>query len=158
MKARRGAFPVALVLLATALALAGPRASAATHRPYDAPSAQGSRSVVPPLPTGYLEHQEAGVTFAYHPSAHERVRASIATVMRTRAAMTEELGREVLPKLEIRVAFRTELTAPSDRTGHRGDFAFVAKWLHKLCVLESDGRCAHFPFHMNTEIYSDLVR
>jgi hypothetical protein len=104
MKARRGAFPVALVLLATALALAGPRASAATHRPYDAPSAQGSRSVVPPLPTGYLEHHEAGVTFAYHPSAHERVRASIATVMRTRAAMTEELGREVLPKLEIRVA------------------------------------------------------
>jgi hypothetical protein len=103
MKARRGVFASASSLCAAALAFAAPSA-AATHRPYDAPAAQNGRAVVPPLPTGYLEHNEAGVTFAYHPSAHERVRASISTVLRTRAAMSEELGREVLPKLDIRVA------------------------------------------------------
>jgi hypothetical protein len=85
--------------------LLSPRSgNAAPSRPYDAPSTEKARASVPPRPTGYLEQDEGGFSFSYHPSAHERVRAAIPAVQRARAALSAELGRDVLAGVEIRVA------------------------------------------------------
>jgi hypothetical protein len=92
----------ALVLSAAAWLIAAD--ASAAPRPNDAPIVTDPRAAVPARPTGYLELQEAGLTFAYHPSAHERVRAAIPAVIRARKTMSELLGREVLDAVEIRVA------------------------------------------------------
>lgn len=94
----------AWVLLSLASGLVAADASAAPSRPHDAPTVTDPGADVPARPTGYLELQEAGLTFAYHPSAHERVRAAIPAVLRARRTMNELLGREVLDAVEIRVA------------------------------------------------------
>ncbi|MDI1451144.1 hypothetical protein [Polyangium sp. 6x1] len=94
----------AFVLASVAAWLVPADAFAAPPRPHDAPAVADPRADVPARPTGYLELQEAGLTFAYHPSAHERVRAAIPAVLRARKAMSELLGRDVLGAVEIRVA------------------------------------------------------
>jgi len=76
----------------------------ATSRPYDAPIVTDSRVVVPPLPPGYLEHRDAGFVFAYHPTAHERIRAVIPRIVHARSRMREQLGRDVLGAVEVRIA------------------------------------------------------
>ncbi|MBK9264781.1 MAG: hypothetical protein IPM54_33975 [Polyangiaceae bacterium] len=73
-------------------------------RPYDAPIATNTRATSPALPPGYLEHHDSGLSFAYHPTAHERVRAAIPVLLRARARMSTQLGRDVLGAIEIRIA------------------------------------------------------
>lgn len=76
----------------------------ATTRPYDAPHVTNPRAVTPPKPAGYLEQQDGGISFVYHPSAHERVRAVIPTVMQARTRLRTQLQHDVLETLEIRIA------------------------------------------------------
>lgn len=102
MSVRRGV-AVAIGFFAALVLLAGTN-HAAPSRPYDAPLAEKARSAVPPRPTGYLEHEEGGFSFSYHPSARERVRAAIPAVLQARVALGAELGRDVLAGVEIRVA------------------------------------------------------
>ncbi len=90
-------FPVALFWAANV-------AAQTTTRPYDAPLITDSRAQTPPKPQNYLEEQEAGISFVYHPSAHERLRATIPTVLQTRARLRAHLGHDVLQTLEIRIA------------------------------------------------------
>ncbi len=101
---RIGPALVALLGFSGALALVSDASAHLMTRPYDAPIVPNPRSVTPALPQGYLDKHEAGLTFAYHPSAHERVRAAIPVVLRVRKQISEQLGREVLATLEIRIA------------------------------------------------------
>ncbi len=104
MKTRRTSAAGSIALVVMASRFVATDAHAAPPRPHDAPSVSDPRADVPARPTGYLELQEAGITFAYHPSAHERVRAAIPAVLRARKTMSEVLGHEVLAAVEIRVA------------------------------------------------------
>ncbi len=91
------AVPIAALLhVSTALALS-------TTRPYDAPVLTNPRVTLPPRPTAYQEQHDAGLSFVYHPSAHERVRAAIPVVMQARTRIRTQLGRNVLETLEIRI-------------------------------------------------------
>lgn len=78
--------------------------SAEHTRPYDAPIVSNPRAAIPAKPTSYLEQTEDGFLFVYHPSAHDRVRAIIPSVMQTRFRIREQLGKDVLAAIEIRVA------------------------------------------------------
>jgi len=78
--------------------------SAQSTRPYDAPIVSNPRATIPTKPASYLEQAEDGFSFVYHPAAHERVRAAIPVVSQTRARIRDQLGKEVLSSLEIRVA------------------------------------------------------
>ena len=57
---------------AAAILLAAPL-RAEPLRPYEAP-VYAAPPEVPPLPAEYLKHDQAGIRFAYHPSARERAR------------------------------------------------------------------------------------
>ena len=87
-----------------ALFAASNTAAQSTTRPYDAPHLTNPRATTPPMPAGYLEQHDAGFSFVYHPSAHERVRVAIPVIMQARARMRAQLGRDVLEALEIRIA------------------------------------------------------
>jgi len=87
-----------------ALLAASTATAQSTTRPYDAPYLTNPRATTPPMPPGYREQHDAGFSFVYHPSAHERVRVAIPVVMQARARMRAQLGRDVLEALEIRIA------------------------------------------------------
>ncbi len=78
----------------------GPRPT----RPYDAPLVDAQRSAVPELMLEYSSIEEAGVKLVYHLRARERAHALLARAITIRAELGAELGRDVLPVLEIRVA------------------------------------------------------
>lgn len=106
MSSRASAYGLRLGVWLSVL-FVSPSVFATSVRPYDAPIVTPSGSsgkAIPPRPTGYLEQEESGITFAYHPSAHERVRAAIPAVMRKREALAAELGFDILKSIEIRVA------------------------------------------------------
>jgi hypothetical protein len=58
-------------------------------------------------------------------------------------------------ELDIKLEFSSKLPSVVLRTGHAGDFHFVAQWFPKLAKLEDDGSFAHFPFHAQAEFYAD---
>nr|MBK7070424.1 M1 family metallopeptidase [Deltaproteobacteria bacterium] len=70
------------------------------------------------------------------------------------------LPRAVAPGATIELAVRFTATLPEmvARTGYQGSFHMVAQWFPKVAVLEPDGTWAHFPFHANSEFYSDFGR
>jgi hypothetical protein len=94
-----------LVLLAPARLQAQPAAAstAGVPRPRDAPLL-GKPVELAALPAEYLQHDEAGVRFAYHPSARDRVRPLIEMAEHVRAALRRDLGQPVLATAEVRVA------------------------------------------------------
>lgn len=102
----RGRIVMAAVALAALLAVSTALAQSTT-RPYDAPVLTNPRATTPPKtpprPTAYLEQHDAGISFVYHPSAHERVRSAIPVVMRARTRLRTQLGRNVLETVEIRI-------------------------------------------------------
>lgn len=98
----RGHIVAAAVPCAALLAVSSVAAQSTT-RPYDAPVLTNLRAVNPPMPMGYREQHDAGLSFVYHPSAHERVRAAIPIVMQARARLRTQLGHDVLETLEIRI-------------------------------------------------------
>jgi hypothetical protein len=98
----RGRIVAAAVPCAVLLAVSNV-AGQSTTRPYDAPVLTNQRPVTPPMPMGYLEQHDAGLSFVYHPSAHEKVRAAIPIVMQARERIRTQLGRDVLETLEIRI-------------------------------------------------------
>ncbi len=58
--------------------------------------------------------------------------------------------------VDLLVEFSSKLPSVVLRTGHAGDFHFVAQWFPKLARLEDDGSFAHFPFHAQAEFYADF--
>lgn len=78
--------------------------SAAHTRPYDAPIVTNPRATIPAKPPSYVEQSNGGFFFVYHPSAHERVRTAIPIVTQTRSHLREQMGKDVLAAVEIRVA------------------------------------------------------
>ncbi len=58
-------------------------------------------------------------------------------------------------ELDLTLEFSSKLPSVVLRTGHTGDFHFVAQWFPKLARLEDDGTFAHFPFHAQAEFYAD---
>ncbi|MEZ4405980.1 MAG: hypothetical protein R3A52_05845 [Polyangiales bacterium] len=70
------------------------------------------------------------------------------------------LPRPVAPGETVRLRARWDATLPEviARTGYSGDFHMVAQWFPKVAVRERDGRWATFPFHANSEFYSDFGR
>lgn len=94
---------VALVTLVTLLL---PRAASAQEpvaRPYEAPLFEQT-PVPPPLPAEYRKEDQAGIRFAYHPSARERVRMLMVESERVRSALSVVLGEAVLTSIDVRVA------------------------------------------------------
>jgi hypothetical protein len=110
-------------------------AAYSSTRPYDAPSVTNPRASTPPLPQGYLEHRDAGFSFAYHPTAHERVRAAIPSLLQARTRMSAQLGREVLGAVEIRIAAVPEEMRTLGPTEDISQYApAIAFSKHKLVV------------------------
>ncbi|HHH26960.1 MAG TPA: hypothetical protein ENK57_01235 [Polyangiaceae bacterium] len=72
-------------------------------RPLEAPLLVAP-SDVPALPPEYLTDERAGIRFAYHPSARDRVRLLIEEAEPIRAELSELLGQVVLADLDVRVA------------------------------------------------------
>lgn len=70
------------------------------------------------------------------------------------------LPRPVAPGETVRLRARWDATLPEviARTGYSGDFHMVAQWFPKVAARERDGRWATFPFHANSEFYSDFGR
>ncbi|MEZ4444277.1 MAG: hypothetical protein R3B72_34710 [Polyangiaceae bacterium] len=92
------------VVLALLVALVAPVVAASPDaRPAEAPLVAQPPDV-PTLPPEYLLHDEAGIRFAYHPSARERVRMLIEDAGPVRAELSERLGRAVLANVEVRMA------------------------------------------------------
>jgi Peptidase MA superfamily len=108
-------------------------------RPYDAPVVTNSRPTTPAKPASYLEQDEDGLRFVYHPSAHERIRAAIGFVKKTRTRIREQLGKDVLATLEIRVAALPEemrSLGPSEDFSH---YAPTITFSHHRLVITSLG-------------------
>jgi len=78
-----------------------PRGTPAAAQP-ETPK-QGARSELPPLPPEYLQHDQAGIRFAYHPSARDRVRPLIEMAESVRSRLRQELDAPVLAHAEVRV-------------------------------------------------------
>jgi hypothetical protein len=92
-----------LVCLASLFIAALAHAGEPPSRPAEAPIMVGPTNV-PPLPPEYLTEDRAGIRFAYHPSARDRVRVLIAEADEVRAQLSEQLGRVVLAEVDVRVA------------------------------------------------------
>lgn len=105
MAARDGQRPTPLALGAIAIAgLLLPRgAFAAPPRPFDAPSID-ARAAVPAPPLEYTANEESGIRIAYHPTARERAHALLRSAATIRAELSNQLGRDVLRAVEIRIA------------------------------------------------------
>jgi len=73
-----------------------------------------------------------------------------------RTVLVATLPRLVMPEETIRLEIEWESRIPRTfaRTGHRGNFYFIAQWFPKLGVFEADGWNCH-QFHATTEFYSD---
>ena len=80
-----------------------PLDASAGPRPHDAPSVD-ARAPVPPTPPEYNESEEAGIKVAYHPMARERAHSLLRSATAIRAALSNQLGRDVLRAVEIRIA------------------------------------------------------
>lgn len=98
---------------ALAALLLAPAAAFAAPRPLDAPHLDSPR--IPALPVEYEVRASETVTFAYHPSAHERVRALVGEADALRAEVTAALGGDLGRPVEVRIAAlraETERLAP----------------------------------------------
>jgi len=73
-------------------------------RPYDAPLTDAQRGAAPELLLEYSSVEEGGIKLVYHLRARERAHALLARALAIRAELVAELGRNVLPSVEIRVA------------------------------------------------------
>ena len=124
--------PVALLWASTAL-------GQTTTRPYDAPLITDPRVQTPPKHPNYLEQTEAGISFVYHPSAHERLRAAIPTVLQTRARLRAALGQDVLQTLEIRIAAVPDELKTLGPTEDIADYAPAIAFSRHRLILTSLG-------------------
>lgn len=107
------ALPALLALVALASFFLATPGALAAPRPLDAPRVESPR--VPPLPVEYEVRASETVSFAYHPSAHERVRALVAEADALRAEVTAALGGDLGRPVEVRIAAlraETERLAP----------------------------------------------
>lgn len=68
------------------------------------------------------------------------------------------LPRPVAPgeTITIDVAWKSQLPEIVERTGYLRDFFMVGQWFPKLARREPDGTWVHFPFHPESEFYSDF--
>ena len=73
-------------------------------RAYDAPLVDAQRVAAPELLLEYSSVEERGIKLVYHLRARERAHALLARALAVRAELGAELGRDVLPSVEIRVA------------------------------------------------------
>lgn len=102
MSARRASLLGAV--LACAGLLLSPRTAPAAPRPYDAPVVDAQRAAVPELMPEYSVAEEAGIKLVYHVHARGRAHALLEKAVAIRAALSAELGREVLGSVEVRIA------------------------------------------------------
>ncbi|MBM3991042.1 MAG: M1 family metallopeptidase [Planctomycetes bacterium] len=68
-----------------------------------------------------------------------------------------QLPRAVAPgeTLEIELAWLAQIPRVRRRTGHKGDFLFMAQWFPKLGVFEGERGWNCHQFHASTEFFSD---
>jgi hypothetical protein len=69
-----------------------------------------------------------------------------------------ELPREIAAgeTLTLEIEFEAKLPEIVERTGYFRDFHFVGQWFPKLAKREPDGKWVSFPFHPQSEFYSDF--
>lgn len=69
-----------------------------------------------------------------------------------------QLPEPVAPgeSLDLELAWDAQLPEIVERTGYVGSFHMIAQWFPKLARLEPSGTWAHFPFHPQSEFYSDF--
>jgi hypothetical protein len=67
------------------------------------------------------------------------------------------LTRPVNPgeSIDIDLAWKARVPRTFARTGHVGDYYFIAQWFPKIGVLEDTGWNAH-QFHLTTEFFADF--
>lgn len=58
-------------------------------------------------------------------------------------------------RVELRLAFLSQLPRVVDRTGFKDDFHLVAQWFPKIARLEPDGRWHAHQFHPHSEFHAD---
>jgi hypothetical protein len=81
-------------------------------RPYDAPDVDPARVTVPEPTPEYASTEEAGLKLVYHPLAREKAHVLLSRALAIRTELSQELGRDVLGAVEIRVA-----AAPAQMAG-----------------------------------------
>jgi len=94
---------LALATMLVVLVASLPALAVVPERPYEAPR-MADDTAVPPLPPEYRSDDSAGIRFAYHPSARDRVRELIEDAKAVRAELSLSLGQAVLSSVDIRVA------------------------------------------------------
>lgn len=96
--------PHAIGAIAACLGLVLPHlAHARAPRPWDAPAIDRA-AAVPQPPPEYNSDEDAGIKVSYHPSARDRAHLLVRNAKAIRAQLSDQLGRDVLAALEIRVA------------------------------------------------------
>ncbi len=95
---------VPLLTLLALLTCAGGSGAGPHTRPYIAPLV-GDDARIPPLPPEYRTEDIAGIRFAYHPSARDRVRALLDDAEEVRSELSELCAEAVLGSVEVRVAY-----------------------------------------------------
>jgi hypothetical protein len=110
----------ALAAAALLAGLLGPGEARADERPYDAPvaAAGAERAAAPEVTPEYASLEERGVRLVFHLlMGRDRAQGLLARALAIRAALSADLGRDVLGTMEIRVAaMPTQMPAlaPSD--------------------------------------------
>jgi len=130
-------------------------AASAAPRPLDAPLAETRR--VPPLPVEYEVRANDTLTIAYHPAAHERVRALLEGADALRAELAAPLGGDLGGPVEVRVAaLRAETERLSGLAMPAGVTALVLTDA-RLVVMSLDGGAAGRSFDLKRSLRHALA-
>jgi hypothetical protein len=68
------------------------------------------------------------------------------------------LARAIAPgeRVTLDLEWTSQLPEIVERTGYKRDFHMVGQWFPKIARREPDGTWVHFPFHAQSEFYSDF--
>lgn len=95
------------VALAALVVLFSHAAHARPARPFDAPVTETLRATLPEVTPEFARVDEAGISIVFHPGARDRARGLLARSLATRTELSSQFGRNVLSKVEIRIAAAT---------------------------------------------------
>lgn len=142
----------AVALLAAALL--APGSARAWPRPHDAPAVDAARPV-PEVTPEYASVEEAGIRLVYHPQARDRAHTLLVRALALRTELTQVLGRDVLPAVEIRVAAApAQLSglSPAEITGSAAAFRH-----HHLVVMSLEAALGGEPPNLEERLRHELA-